>query len=546
MKKLLNYTLLFFLLILHLGAESRRPDATVMIPMRDGKELSTDLYLPDPEGRSLPCLLVRSPAGRAADPALANLHFLEHGYMVAIQETRSAIDPEGKTMPFIDDGWLERQDGYDTVEWLSKNSLTNGSIGTVGTSALGITQLMLAPTQPSGLKAQYIQFAAGSIFHHASYPQGQFLKHQIESWLCYYAKDPCHMDKIKKDNRYNDFWTGLNSLARADKVKVPAIFVAGWFDTFLQGALDSFKARQEKGLEGAAGKQKLVVGPWSHFWPRTQKIGEFDVPEEARKIPASLDPVRWFNYYLKGIASAIEEIPAVTYYVMGPFDGTPSKGNCWKTAATWPVPSQEKSLYLTHDNQLSVNKSPNSKVFTFVYDPENPTPTIGGKNLFLDSGPKDQRTLEQRADTLIFTSQVLEEDLEVTGQMRAKLFFSTDCEDTDLVVRLTDVYPDGKSILISDANVRIGSLLGDGVSACSNEIKKPKEVVLDLQAMSLVFAKGHKIRLAITSSNYPRYEKNRNGFLDTTGNPPSCSKVATNSIWIGLDNTSQLILPVVK
>lgn len=517
-----------------------QPYCTVMIPMRDGKRLATDIYLPSPEARGLPALLIRSPAGRTALPALSNLSLLNEGYMIAIQDTRSASDIEGKTMPCFDD----TEDGHDTIEWLSKSEFTNGKIGSIGPSALGITQLMLAPTCPEALKAQYILFACGSVYHHAAYPQGQLHKHQIESWLGYYAKDPCHTKKLRKERHYCDFWRKLNSSERAHQVRVPAIFIAGWYDTFLSGTIDAFLARQERGGVGAKGQQKLIIGPWAHFWPAVKKIGDYDIPEAGLNPPFDISPKRWFAHYLKGEKNKIDELASITYFVMGPLDGTSSKGNLWKTAQNWPVPASLVSLYLTSDNGLDEKKvEGENRGYTYLYDPSNPVPTLGGRNLFIESGPKDQRPIEAREDVIVFTSPPLEEDLEVTGFLSAKIFFSTEAHDTDLVVRLSDVYPDGKSLLISDNAVRLGSLSRD---ACCATLGVPQEVPIDLHATSIVFAKGHRIRLSITSSNYPRFEKNLNVALDKEGNPTTCAKVAKNTVWVGLKTPSRLILPIIR
>lgn len=544
-----SWILLFLVVSLSLFAkEEIKPDMTLSVPMRDGKELLTDIYLPTPRSRSLPTILVRSPSGRHATPALAAISYVKSGYMVAIQETRSASDLEGKTMPCVHDGWGEWQDGYDTVEWLAKSRLSNGKIGTSGPSALGISQLMLAPSAPPALKAQFIQFACGSIYHHAAYHQGQLMKHQIESWLSYYAKDPCHKETLRKERDYNDFWACLNCNPKAGSVVVPAIFVGGWYDMFLQGTLESFKARQEEGGPGAKGSQKLIVGPWAHFWPADPKLGDFPVPQEASHLPEAFNPVKWFDHYLKGEDNGVDRLPAVTYYVMGPFDGSPSKGNRWRTASSWPIPSTPTPFYLTADETLSKESvHGRDKCFRYLYDPNDPTPTLGGRNLFLESGPKDQRPIEERSDVLVFTSELLEEDLEVTGQIKAKLFVSTDCDDTDVVVRLTDVYPNGKSILITDNAARLGACCcPNHPSAAHVHHSKPHEIELDLHATSLVFAKGHKIRLSITSSNYPRFEKNLNVRLDAHGNPVGPAKTAANAIWVGDDYPSQIILPIIK
>jgi predicted acyl esterase len=543
-KSLLALFLVFSLVLT--AAEEIKPDMTLMVPMRDGKELSTDIYLPSPGARRLPTILVRSPSGRKAAPALSALSFIKEGYLVAIQDTRSASDAEGKTMPCIHDGWGDLQDGYDAVEWLAKSRLSSGKVGTYGPSALGISQLMMAPSAPPALKAQFIQFACGSIYHHAAYNQGQLMKHQIESWLSYYAKDPCNKDKLRRERCYNDFWSTLDSNAQAGSVEVPALFIGGWFDMFLQGTIDSFHARQEKGKAGAKGTQKLIIGPWAHFWPVETRIGDFKIPEEATHLPDVFNPLKWFDHYLKGIDNGVEKLPAVTYYVMGPFDGTPSKGNRWRNSPVWPIPAKSTPFYLTADNTLNPEGSKGrQKPFRYLYNPQDPTPTLGGKNLFLESGPKDQRPIEAREDVIVFTSPALEQDLEVTGQIRIKLFVTTDCDDTDFVVRLTDVYPDGRSILISDNSARLGHFFPEHESLAHVHHLKPHVIEIDLQATSMVFAKDHKIRVSITSSNYPRFEINPNVKINEQGQPLAPPKVASNTLWVGGNTPSQIILPLI-
>lgn len=519
--------------------KSLKPDLTLMIPMRDGTLLPTDLYLPTPDSKNLPCILLRSPAGRQTSlKAFAKI--AKAGYAVAIQDTRNVLDSEGKTFPFISDGWGKMQDGYDTVEWLAQSPYTNGKIGTWGASALGITQLLMAPTQPPHLKCQYIMVAAASLYHHGLFPGGQLLKHQAESWLGYYARDTGVLSYISQRPFYNEFWEQLNTIEVANRVQVPSLHIGGWYDTFLEGTLSAFTSRQYEGGKGAKGKQKLVIGPWTHFWPLSIKYGDFEIPKGAENPPFDISPKKWFDYYLKEIDNEIEELPAVTYYVMGPFDGSSSSGNRWRTATQWPVPSIDTSLYLTPQHTLQSEPSVEN-VLTFVYDPLFPIPTLGGRNLFLESGPKDQQSIENRLDLLLFTTPPLEEDLEVTGSLKANLFFSSDQEDTDLMVRLTDVYPDGKSILILEGAYRLGVM---GYKLKDKKIEESKEILIDLGSTSLVFAKGHSIRLSVSSSNYPRYEKNLNvGLLNSQSGKFNKAK---NTLYMGPYHHSRLILPVVR
>lgn len=518
---------------------SLEPTVTVKVPMRDGLELLTDIYLPSEDARNLPCILLRLPAGRSAEPWKSYAALSGLGYAVAIQDTRSFVDSEGKTLPYLSDGWWKHQDGYDTVEWLAKSEYTNGKIGTLGFSAAGLTQVLMAPSAPPSLKCQYIGVAPGSLYHYAIFPGGQLLKNQVEGWLGMYAKDSGVLAQVCNQPFYNHFWQYLDAVKMASHVKVPGFHYGGWYDTFLQGTIESFASRQNEGGVGAKGQQKLVIGPWTHFYPQSMKLGDFEVPKEGYQPPFNMAPNCWFDYYLKDIPNGINEIPAVTYYVMGPFDGESSSGNVWKSSDVWPIPSKETLFYLTDGKKL------NKEIPTFAkgeasykYDPNHPIPTIGGNNLFLESGPKDQRVIEGRDDVLTFTLDPLEKDLEITGRLKAKLYFMSDKKDTDVIVRLTDVYPDGRSILIADGIYRVGfHHLNDEVH------HEPKEIEIDLSSTSLVFAKGHSIRISISSSNYPRYEKNMN--VGLTGSHQGLCEVAHNKILFGKEYPSALILPVI-
>jgi predicted acyl esterase len=522
------------------GTETLEPTCTIMVPMRDGLELPTDLYLPSADAKHLPCILVRTPAGRRLHTDLFT-PLVKEGYLVAIQDTRSVIDPEGRLFPYISDGWGAQRDGFDAVQWFANSEWTNGQVGTMGFSAMGITQLLMAPSAPPDLKCQYIGMAASNMYDQAIYYGGQVLKNQVEGWLGYHIKDCSHaLNFLAQALYYNDFWHGLNTLAVVDKVNVPALHYGGWFDTFLKGTITSFVSRQENGDVGAKGKQKLVIGPWSHFWPHVQKLGDFDIPESGKIPPYDFSAKRWFDHYLLGKENGIDSLPPVLYYVMGPFDGSSSKGNVWRSAPSWPIPSTPTSLYLSRDQELASAILPDTTSQSYTYDPRDPVPTIGGRNLFLESGPKDQRPIESRDDVLVFTTEPLKEDLEVTGQINAEIYFISDREDTDIVVRLSDVYPDGKSILIADGIHRV-CMSPKAQDRAGCQVQK---VCVDLWSTSFVFAKGHQIRVSVTSSNFPRYEKNKNiGLGKNYIGPPL---TAHNTLFLGGHYPSRIILPVVN
>ena len=520
------------------------PSLTVKILMRDGYEIPADIYLPEnfSADEKAPCILLRCPAGRKAMPWVGYASLSHFGYVVVMQDTRNALDLEGKTAPFFSDGWGALQDGYDTVEWLAKSPYTNGKIGTLGFSAVGCTQMLMAPSAPPSLKCQYIGVGASSMYHHAIFPGGQLHKNQVEGWLGSYSKDSGVLTYVSSQPFYNRFWEELDSVKVADKIKAPGFLYGGWYDTFLQGTLDSFTSRHNKGGEGALGKQKLLIGPWTHWWPVSSKLGDFPVPQTGFSPPNDMSPQRWFDYYLKGNDNHVEELPAVTYYVMGPFDGSSSSGNVWKTADNWPIQAVDTSMYLGSEHKLVLEVDHEKKeTYGFTADPKNPVPTVGGRNLFLDCGPKDQRFIESRDDVLVFTGEPLKEDLEVTGRVIAKLFVTSNVADTDFVVRLTDVYPDGRSILITDGIHRT-AIQSSHIKKWSH-LQNPCEIEIDLASTSMVFAKGHCLRVSISGSNFPRYEVNHNiGILETNSGRYA---IAKNKIFSGPKYPSRIILPVI-
>ena len=504
--------------------------------MRDGTCLHTDIYLSKNYEGPLPVILIRNPAERQTASAIVHTGLTEFGYVVAIQSTRSALDEKGKTLPYLSDGWVGQQDGYDAVEWLAKNPICNGKVGTVGSSALGITQLLLAPTAPPSLVCQYIGVAASSLYHQGIFPGGQLLKNQVEGWLGYYAKDPEVLAFVASKSSPSEFWDVFDTRPMAKHVKVPGLHQGGWYDTFIKGTIEGFTSRQNEGATGAKGTQKLVIGPWDHYWPREMPYGDFKLLDAGKQLPFPVTTRHWFDHHLKGVSTGVEELPAVMYYVMGPFDGAPSSGNVWKTSNQWPVPSSSLTLYFTKEGALSADKPKEVAHFEYKADPANPVPTIGGRNLFLQSGPMDQKSIEEREDVLVFTSEPLKEDLEVTGEIFAKIAFESNCCDGDIAVRLTDVYPDGKSILIVDGLTRVSSQ-----EVLADERIAKREVEVDLWSTSIVFAKGHRIRVSIAGSNYPKYELNKH-----VGSQVEGQKIAENKIGTGGDTPSVIILPVVK
>ena len=417
---------------------------TLMVAMRDGVRLATDVTLPQGTG-PFPVILIRLPydknglAGLAASAA-------QNGYAVVAQDTRGRYASEGEGLPFEGDWSGKQQDGWDTIEWLVKQPWCNGKIGTMGGSALGITQLGLAGTGTPHLSAQVIHVGAPSLYHHCIFPGGVFKKAMIEDWLKATKHSPDSLQHWTSHPTYDSYWQERDLNTRWSKVNAPAVHVGGWYDIFAQGTIDSFVGYQTKGGPKARGKQKLIMGPWTHGIFQ-DKAGELTFPN-GKTPPNNIgDAFRWFDALLKGAPNGIIEAPAVSYYVMGDTTDPQAPGNVWRTSDTWPpVETKPTLLFLHADRTLSTTKPQEAAPLTYAYDPKNPVPTVGGLQLTLPPGPMDQRKIESRPDVLVFTSEALTEPLEVTGKVLCRLWAASDAPDTDFVVKLCDVYPDGRSI----------------------------------------------------------------------------------------------------
>jgi len=522
-------------------ADYGRPPAaqTVQLPMRDGKKLATDLYLPHGDG-PLPVVLARTPYSRAKHHEGSD-GLNADGMAFVVQDMRGRFDSEGENFPFIGCGWGEHQDGVDTIAWILRQPWCNGKVGTLGGSAGGITQNLLAGAAPEGLNAQYISVAAASLYSDASYIGGAFRKADSEKWMTGNQFDPRALEIGRAHPAYDDYWRQSDTSLKFGVMNVPAVHVGGWFDMFTQGTINEFVGRQESGATGSRGTQKLILGPWTHGIGK-MPVGELKFPKA--KPPAQYSELRWFDHYLRGEDNGVEKEPAVAYYVMGDTSTPHAPGNEWRYADRWPVPATETAYYFAPGGKLGAEPPPETKeaVVGFTFDPANPCPTIGGNNLTIEHGPMNQNRIENRDDVVLFTTAPLETPLEVTGRIKAKVFVSSSAADTDLSVRMCDVYPDGKSYLIAEGMLRL---------RYRNSLEKPEpltpgrieEVTVDCWSTSIIFNQGHRIRATITSSNYPRFDVNPG-----TGEPWSDSGATvkqTNRISCDATHASRLLLPVV-
>jgi predicted acyl esterase len=516
-----------------------RDRTTHMVAMRDGIKLATDVYLPRGDG-PFPSVLLRTPYGKTDRGMPAAGGFVARGIAVVVQDMRGRFDSEGENLPFVEDGQGEHHDGYDSIAWIRRQSWSNGNVVTMGGSAAGIAQNLLAPTAPEGLKAQHISVAPASLYHHAAYVGGALRQSQVENWMRRNHFDPKSEELYRAHPEFDEFWRHADIQLQASAINVPAVHIGGWFDTFGQGTIESFVTRQHQGGPGARGKQKLVMGPWAHPIGRSP-VGELTFPNFGLPQEYTIGP--WVEYHLKGVENGVMDLPAVAYYVLGDVNDPDAPGNVWRRAADWPIPARETLFYLQTPGGLARNKPESSEAHAeYTFDPADPCPTIGGNNLTIPAGPRNQNPIENRKDVVLFTSEPLKQPLEVTGRVAARIFVSSSAVDTDLSVRLCDVYPDGKSYNIAEGMLRL---------RCRKSFKKPEpltpgeivEAAVDCWSTSIVFNRGHRLRVTVTSSNAPRFDVNPG-----TGKPyregDRCVK-QTNRIYCDAAHPSCIVLPVV-
>jgi putative CocE/NonD family hydrolase len=366
-----------------------------------------------------------------------------------------------------------------------------------------------------------------------------FLKNLVEGWLTSQGSEYL-LPFFVSHPRYDPTWQRMDLSTRWPQVNVPMYHWGGWHDIFLQGTLQGFTGAQHLAADGARGKQKLVIGPWTHGGWRDTKQGELDFPQNSMLNDLE-ELLRWFDYWLLGKDNGIMSEPAVKYYVMGAIeDGAP--GNEWRTSDDWPPPAQATPFYFHPGGELQTSPPATSAASAnYIYDPRQPMPTVGGKNLSLPAGPFDQRATETRSDVLVFTSPSLAAPLEVVGALKVKLWFSASVRDTDFMAKLTDVYPDGRSMLIADGAVRARHRL----STAQEDLLSPGTVYeceIDLWSTAMLFNRGHRIRVTISSSNAPRFDPNPNS--GNTFRVGQDTLIASNTIYLGAARPSHIILPV--
>jgi predicted acyl esterase len=516
----------------------------VMIPMRDGKRLFAYLYTPNGDGPWPVIMEQRYASFRGASTRQRAARTAERGYVVALVNFRGTQLSEGHYVGYRALQWGELRDGYDACEWLGKQKWSTGKVGTRGGSQGGYAQNYLAVTQPPSLVCQYMTDTGVSLFQEG-YRIGGATRPVRFKGMARVCRDPADNDALLKEwfahPNYDDYWRAEDCSLHFDKMNVPCFTLGSWFDFMNQGSIASFVGRQHKGGPKSRGNQWLLIGPWLHGGSKGAKIAEMQFPENAA-FSMEEHMIRWFDFWLKGKANGIDKDPQVRYYHMGAEGGVESGGNNWKSAIDWPVNDRLEPLYLGAGGSLSEKQSTTRDSRTsYTSDPFHPM-EIPGRSF---PGARDARKFEEQAEVRTFTTEPLTEAVEWTGRVQAELFVSSTARDTDFIVRVSDVYPDGRSMLLIDYPWRMRYRNGFE----SEELMKPGKVYklkFPVGWISQVFEKGHRIRVTISSTGAPLYEPNPQTGKPLTIEFPKDAVVAVNSVHHSDKHASRILAPVMK
>ena len=537
----------------------------VMIPMSDGTDLAANIFLPK-EGGSFPTILMRTPYGKGSRTSGQAKRYASKGYAVVIQDCRGRGDSMGVWDPFRYDA----DDGFVTQEWVGKQPWSNGKIGTAGGSYVGWSQWASAPKGSKYLTAMapVVPFCNA---YDLAYDGGAFQLSLLMGWGSSVGGVKLSPEQKKESFRYlplnkfddqfdkevfyltdwidhpvfDDYWKQRGIGREAfDDITVPTLNIGGWYDIFSKVTLDMINGvRNESSNHEVRPYQFAVMGPWGHGVGR-RKVGQLDFGEEAALNVSELQ-FKWFEHWLKQKDTGIEDWPAFYLFVMGE--------NVWRGEHEWPLKRTKYTPYYLHSDGdakdpngsglLRLGKSDSSKVDSFVYDPNDPAPTMGGNNLGgAPIGPFDQSEVEKRDDILVFTSEPLKQPVEVTGPVKMLLYAATTAKDTDFTAKLVDVHPDGKAYNLCDGIIRARWRN----SRTKAELVEPGKIIkyeIDLWVTSNLFKAGHKIRVEISSSNFPRFDRNPN-----SGGPFGADTEvfkATQKIHHDAEHASHILLPII-
>lgn len=532
-------------------------DRDISMITSDGIELVANVYHPKMDG-GMPTILVRIPVSSTwkndmAMEAVASF-WASRGYTVVIQGTRGRYKSGGEFYPLRS----ERQDGIETLKWLAQQPWFDGRLGMWGGSAFGYTQWAVA--DQSGPMAMNIQIAStnfGAMLH----PGGAF---SLESALFWAVRSRGKEDEdpsfqalekgfngfplIESDDRaandipfFNDwvtqqpdsaYWRSIDGVNRAANARSPVLLMAGWSDPFLPTQLQDFASLQNSSDRRVAEESRLIIGPWAHadsiIFPDGSSAGSYRAASLVPSIP-------WFDHHLLGMPQDPAFNAPVRLYVMGE--------NVWRDEQAWPLARARYTPFYLHgsgkanglqgDGSLLLEVPAKSVKDTYHYDPANPVPSRGGAILGPRAGIMKQNDVETRDDVLVYSTEYLEDDMEVTGPISAMLYVQTSATNTDFTVKLVDVHPNGNAYNISDGILR----------RSYTKDSEPVEIKVELWPTSILFKRGHKIRIEISSSNFPRYDRNLNTGGDIS--KETSPVVAVQTLHHSLAMPSRIILPVI-
>ena len=546
-------------------------------PMRDGVRLATEVYLPAGEG-PFPVILQRTPYNRRSPgpgsdcDAAAGRYFAARGYAMLNQDVRGRYRSEGE----FDAMRQEVADGYDAVEWAAAQPWSDGKVGMIGGSYVGLTQWQAAGEQPPHLVAIAPHYTSSDYLQGWTYQGGAFdlwfaqswtaqtlapdtLQRRLEAggarteevlrevgafvaegrekllddWLwqlplkgfAAFRRDgnlAAYYDEWLARPGYDDYWAALDVETKYPRVQVPALITGGWYDIFQEGTIRNFIGmRAEGGSDAARNGTQLVMRALCHACPGGTAAGDIDFgPDNTFDLNAAW--ARWFDYWLKGIDNGVADDPPVRLFVMVPPDRGTTGGGFWLEADAFPLPDAvETRFYLRSggsansaagDGVLAAD-GPGGTADAYVYDPREPVPTVGGnmccRNDMLASGAFDQRAVERRGDVLIYTSEPLEADLAVIGPVQVELWAASSARDTDFTAKLVDVHLDGYAQNVSEGIIRARYRNSDYRESWLTP-GAVHDYTIDLGYTATVFRRGHRIRLEISSSNFPHFDRNLN------------------------------------
>lgn len=563
-----------FLIAAPAGGETLiRIDRYQVATMRDGVKLYSDVYRPSAPGR-YPTIVIRTPYGtqREGSAIHAKVPLLARaGYAVVNQDVRGRYESEGQWDPFR----FEAQDGYDTIEWAAKQPWSNGKVCTQGGSYLGHVQWAAASQAPPSLVCAFPAVASTNIYANWLSQGGAFrlsfnygwgvvrMPNRImlpQSWHTgkeatpelVYEKILMHLPLNTGDEEsahyavkhyrdwlthesYDSYWKSISDEERFDKVKVPVHTSGGWFDIFLAGTINGYVGmRQKGGTPAARASARMIIGAWGHG--PSQKFGDLDFGPTANQDLATHE-LRFFDHYLKA-PNGLDREPPVRLFYMGV--------NKWKSEQDWPIPGTKyTNWYLGDGGKLSPTQPAGTAQTTFTYDPANPVPTTGGNNCCgspTAAGPVNQNALNSRTDIVRFTSEPLTSPLAIAGPVKMMLHAATDGPDTDWMVKLIDVHPNGDAYPMAEGMLRARFRQGLDKPELL-KANQPYEFTVDMVGTAVVFQYGHRIRVDVTSSNFPQFDRNPN-----TGEPLGSSakvRVAKQTLHHSAARPSHIVLPVV-